>query len=865
MNSYMNLGPTVPYLIRNANTFCAGDFDGDGRVEIASYCPGNNSLNILSYFQYTDISSQWSAPPQMINAWNCVATIPAVTGGANGWTLRGDDRYFSARLTGAAPLLVIFSPSTPSLGLVQWNGSAMQLIWYSAGQSAPYCGLNSADNFYVADVDGDGEDELVQYSPNDQYLFVLKFDGQSFTYISSSHQTVGPWTMSSDDTYIPAHLVPGAADQLVVFKYLGTSACVLSYNAGSLTGVMSPIDPGMMINLPPITAVDVDGDGLDEIAVYSGFTIGSYNPAVLKWDGKALNLLSQPNTVTANHTVIAMHRTGAAALLMGYTVWPGTAISIDGVQNNVLSTLWDQSGSIPGNVGLASNDIFLAADVDGDGNDELVMFSPGDGWLFTIKWNGSQLQAFTSTQGFAPGWGVDLLVAAPVTSFVPPPFSPGQQVIYQAMSEQQLYPVISAGIAGCSAPAPPSAGDIRSCYYCLGANDFIDLQAALNKYAATLGQPGSDTQVVLNALGDDFIYGYISDSLDPDCHSDIRFEYTSLNYSNRGSFSSMADQLTNPKNSEYIQQLPGSGAAAWSALQTQIGKELTAVGSIIDWGGSDSMGYLNSQIEQTQTEQLLNAADNVNGTDSPSDSSTVTFWLSNLVDAAIWGVAAIPGLAEALPAAPIVLSLVGTLYPAAATAFSPDTPPVPQQVPYGQFQAQVIQAYKDASDELAAKVVRISSDPVLLPILGGLLNADTSPLWKFTSVDLLDLANNCAGPARLQYYSTFIPMRFHFLIWQNVTLTNPYCCFPNLNEGYDQISLHSPDYAYFTEQNSGGTYNIYLLCAGTVGRDDTPSLSYPIQDLFTDLFQNLGVSQADFFHGNGLWAAIGRQGAGTPC
>lgn len=98
MQNYLKLGPTTPYLIRSANTFCAGDFDGDGRVEVASYCPANKSLNILSYFEYSDVSPQWAGqPPQMVNAWSCMATIPPATGVALNWIERSADaREFQA-------------------------------------------------------------------------------------------------------------------------------------------------------------------------------------------------------------------------------------------------------------------------------------------------------------------------------------------------------------------------------------------------------------------------------------------------------------------------------------------------------------------------------------------------------------------------------------------------------------------------------------------------------------------------------------------------------------------------------------------------------------------------------------------------
>ena len=140
--SYMNLGPVVPYLIRGANTLTAGDVDGDGRVEIASYCPTNNTLNILSYFEYGDASPSWATPAgapangQMINAWACMQTIPPNASLVNGWALQPGDQYFAAKLTGGAAFLVIFNPSTLNFGIVQLiliateNSQACKSLWH---------------------------------------------------------------------------------------------------------------------------------------------------------------------------------------------------------------------------------------------------------------------------------------------------------------------------------------------------------------------------------------------------------------------------------------------------------------------------------------------------------------------------------------------------------------------------------------------------------------------------------------------------------------------------------------------------------------------------------------------------------------
>jgi hypothetical protein len=115
----------MPYLIRSANTF--GDFDGDGRYEVASFCLANNSLNILSNWRF------WRSS----------------------------------------------HPGTLNFGIAQCTGQRLQLVWFSTGSSAPDCGLNASDQFFVADVNGDGTGELTPFTQDGQSLFVLQYQPRS--------------------------------------------------------------------------------------------------------------------------------------------------------------------------------------------------------------------------------------------------------------------------------------------------------------------------------------------------------------------------------------------------------------------------------------------------------------------------------------------------------------------------------------------------------------------------------------------------------------------------------------------------------------------------------------------------------------
>jgi hypothetical protein len=860
--SYLTLGPAVPYLIRGTNTFVTGDFDGDGRCEVASYCPANNSLNILSYFEYSDVLTQWSGTaPQMINAWACLGTLPAGPGVAQAWSLQSNDICLSAYLSGKGAFLVIFNPTSLNFGIAQWTGTSMQLVWFSTGSSAPYCGLNAADRFYVADVDGDGNDELIQFTPDDLYLFVLKFQpgpgaGQAGTlsYISSSHDTVGPWTMSSTDILVPAHLEAGTSDQLLVISSTSENYCVLSYANGSFSGVALQ-GPYFVVLTAALQAGDFDGDGLDEIVDVS------VTAQLLKWNGAQFaGLQWDPSEMKAYpHPIqqaVPMKRSGSGDVVMGVipTYPPTPLVLVSGLVNSIFTVLWMQNGSIPGNVGLNTSDQFYAADVDGDGNDELLMFSAADGWLFTIKWTGTQLQDFTSVQNTAPAWGIDLLAQAPKSPFGFVSFAGNQLIIYQKIS-QALYAEIAKEVQN----EDCSPNDIRSCYEYLEPGDFVDLQVSLNAIPA----PDPDTQFVVGTLTGELIYSYMCSSIDADCDNDIRSEYTNRSYTDYESFGILAAEVRNLSQP----QTQCWTAAAWSDMQEQLVAELFGMGSVVNWGAA--MTYMNDLMQDTQTEALNIALMNVNGTTTPpADNSKVASVVMSILSALLCGAAGLPIFSE-VPAGPVVLAFAGALFPGVFTAFQSDPSQPPAQVSYSQFAAQIEEQFAAATALLTAQVQTFSSDSVLLPLVGGLLNGSpTNQLWKVNDADILAYVTANLTPTVLQYYVTFIPMRFKFLYWMGSNNNVPYYC--KLVAGWNNDTLEKvplintqstkPPYPYFSEPCGSGNYNLYLLCNGSLGANDRyPSLSYPIPDLITDLFTTRGVSQEDFFLGNGVWAGIARQ------
>ena len=849
--SYMNLGPAIPCLLGSANVFSPGDFDGDGRCEVASYSPARNSLNVLSYFRYGDVSDDWSeSAPQMISAWSCTAAIPPGAGVTQGWNFQSDDIYFSAKLSGPGAFLVIFNPSEANFGIAQWTGAGMELVFFSHGQTAEYCGLNACDQFFVADVNGDGNDELIQFTYDGQWLFVLQFQAGStlgsagtLNYISSSHESVGGWNMRPTDRLLPARVNEGAAEQLVLISTELPLIGVLNFENGSFQGV------SFMSRWVISTwlAADADGDGLDELVCFPSAQFA------IKWNGATFQFLAGAGDSwdTGANLLLAMKRSGRAALLVAF--YPDLSITVAGLEGAALSSLWTQQGSVPGNVALKPSSQFYLADIDGDGDDELVMFSPTDGWLFTIQWSGSQLQAYTSLQSCGPAWSIALFTASPVTPIGLAPIAASLLPDYQTVSSA-LYKAVPALLQNGNC----SSDDIRSCYQYATSADFMALQTKLNGIQTS----DSNMQMVVEMLTNDLVYGYICSSIDADCNNDVWSEFKNTSYTNYYSFGDLAarvDQLQAPE----PQCWPN---AVWTAMQTQLVAQLNGAGSVINW--QTSMQKMILQLQVVHDQALNLALTNFNGS-APSPNTQVSSVVADVLAAVFCGAAAVPGFGDVLATGPILLSFIASILPEVYSALAPAPSQPPPAILYSQYAADIDEQFTLATTALTNHVETLLGDSIRLPLVGSLLNgtADNS-LWETTEADIEVYVNNNLTPTIVTYYSTFIPMRFNFLVWQKSS-TLYYCKSGNFqNPQPTRVPLNPPaDTSYAATSNSGESMAL-LLCVrgGSLGRLSTnPTLSYPSQDLITDLFTTRGVSQAEFFNRQGMWVGISSENADLFC
>ena len=116
------------------------------------------------------------------------------------WDLNAGDRFFVADVDNDnADELVVVSPNGQWIGILEFQGDRFQATWIGndwvnpPGVTGPNgWDLNAGDQFFVADVDGDGAAELVVVSPNGQWIGILEQQGGALVVTWIGNDSVDP-------------------------------------------------------------------------------------------------------------------------------------------------------------------------------------------------------------------------------------------------------------------------------------------------------------------------------------------------------------------------------------------------------------------------------------------------------------------------------------------------------------------------------------------------------------------------------------------------------------------------------------------------------------------------------------------------
>ena len=195
--------------------FFVGDFDGDGRKEVISQ--NTQDWNQVQLMVFRSTGAQLSLTDRFYGEIRI----------NNGlfWTMRRQDELFLPNFDGNKTTdLAIFNGRdwTPEyLGLFALVDGKLNFRHRYEG-SVPGWDLSRRDRFYVADVNGDGNQDLVVYNSKNwstQYLGILKSKGDGSLAGSWQDDWIGSWNLSDGDDFHVADFRGAAGwDDLFVFN-----------------------------------------------------------------------------------------------------------------------------------------------------------------------------------------------------------------------------------------------------------------------------------------------------------------------------------------------------------------------------------------------------------------------------------------------------------------------------------------------------------------------------------------------------------------------------------------------------------------------------------------------------------------------
>jgi len=318
-----NLDPYHEHTYQNSYV---GDFNRDGRDDVVIH-----NANSLALYQ--------SVGTELEPIWVATGKIPV-------WDdFKPGDRFYVGDFNsdGRDDLFVFNYQdwAIPYFGMLRSTGSGFEMVRRFDGQLPGWGDMKKSDQFFVADFDGDNYDDLYVFNGDDWsmgYLLMLRSTGNNLTFVSRYDNNLPGWgPMEKHDKFYVADFNADNHDDLYIFNGQDWSIGYLQMlrSTGSQMVHTRRFDgelPGWddMKQSDQFFVADFDNDNRDDLYIFNG----------RDWSMEYLQMLRS---------------TG---------------------DNMVYTRRYD--GTVPGWDGLARNDQFYVADINGDNQDDLYVFNSND-------------------------------------------------------------------------------------------------------------------------------------------------------------------------------------------------------------------------------------------------------------------------------------------------------------------------------------------------------------------------------------------------------------------------------------------------------------------------------------------------------
>ena len=247
--------------------FFVGDFNGDGKQEVAIYNATNWAIPYLGL-----LADDGSGGLHLIARYD---------GSMPGWQFSLHDRFLVCDFDGDGKKdLVVFYGvdwAFPYLAMLRSNGTSFHVAHRYDG-TLPSWQMTSGDQFYVGDFDGDGKQDLFVFNGSNwvyPYLGMLRSTGSGWTMSHRFDNVLPSWQMTAHDRFYVGDFDGDGRQDLYVFNgqnwaiaYLG----LLRSNGSSLT-MAHRYDgsvPGWQLRKnDQFWIADVNGDKKVDLFVYN--------------------------------------------------------------------------------------------------------------------------------------------------------------------------------------------------------------------------------------------------------------------------------------------------------------------------------------------------------------------------------------------------------------------------------------------------------------------------------------------------------------------------------------------------------------------------------------------------------------------